>query len=146
MEGTKFKNIYQGEYMISELIKRNGGCYSNFDYDSLYQGGTNISLKVITYNPIHKTHFLLHRIDGINALDALHKMYAHIYNIKELLQQKTNTEYSSYTIKWCHKDKTETNHSFFYGENMEAVMKKFYYHKRREDYTILSVCLNPKLK
>jgi len=88
MEGTKFKNIYEGEYMISELIKRNGGCYSNFDYDSLYQGGTNISLRVITYNPIHKTHFLLHRIDGINALDALHKMYAHIYNIKELLQQK----------------------------------------------------------
>ena len=144
MEGTKFKNIYQGEYMISELIKRNGGCYSNFDYDSLYQGGTNISLKVITYNPIHKTHFLLHQIDGINALDTLHKMYDHLYNIKELLQQKTNTKYASYTVEWWYVDKPGINHSYFYGQNIEEVMKKFYYRKRREDYNILSVRLNPE--
>ena len=137
MEGTKFKNIYEGEYMISELIKRNSGCYANFNYNSLYQGGTNISLKVITYNPIHKTHFLLHRIDGINALDALHKMYAHIYNIKELLQQ--NTEYTSYKIEWRCVGKQSINHSYFYGQNKEEVMKKFYYRKRRADYTILYV-------
>ena len=60
-------------------------CYTNFDYDSVYQGGTNTNLKVITYNPIHKTHFLLHQINGIDALDTLHKMYEHLYNIKELL-------------------------------------------------------------
>jgi hypothetical protein len=126
MEGTKFKNIYEGEYMISELIKGDGGCYTNFDYDSVYQGGTNTNLKVITYNPIHKTHFLLHQIDGIDALDTLHKMYDHIYNIKELLQQKGNTN------------------SYFYGQNIEEVMKKFYYRKRRDDYTILSVRLNPE--
>ena len=53
MEETKFKNIYEGEYMISELIKGDGGCYAHFDYDSVYQGGTNTKLKVITYNPIH---------------------------------------------------------------------------------------------
>lgn len=144
MEGTKFKNIYEGEYTISELIKKNGGCYSNFDYDSLYQGGTNISLKVITYNPIHKTHFLLHRIDGINALDALHKMYAHIYNIKELLQQ--NTEYTSYKIEWRCVGKQSINHSYFYGQNKEEVMEKFYYRKHRADYTIISMCLNLELK
>jgi len=79
MEETKFKNIYEGEYMISELIKRDDGCYAHFDYDYVYQGGTNISLKVIIYNPIHKTYFLLHHIDGINTLDALYKMYEHIY-------------------------------------------------------------------
>lgn len=144
MEGTKFKNIYEGEYMISELIKGDNGCYTNFNYDSVYQGGTNTALKVITYNPAHKTHFLLHQIEGIDALDTLHKMYDHIYNIKELLQQKSNTTYKSYTVEWWHKDKTGVNHSFFYGENMEVVMKKFYYHKRREDYTILSVRLNPE--
>jgi len=137
----EFKNIYEGEYMISELIKRNGGCYTNFDYESLYQGGTNISLKVITYNPIHKTHFLLHQIDGINALDALYKMYAHIYNIKELLQQKT--KYTSYKIDWC-DGKQSINQSYFYGQNKEEVMKKFYYRKRRSNYTILSVRLNPE--
>ena len=91
MEETKFKNIYEGEYMISELIKGDDGCYAHFDYDSVYQGGTNTKLKVITYNPIHKTHFLLYQIDGINALDTLHKMYDHI---KELLQQKSNAKYA----------------------------------------------------
>jgi len=144
MEGTKFKNIYEGEYMISELIKGDGGCYTNFDYDSVYQGGTNTCLKVITYNPIHKTHFLLHQIDGNDALDTLHKMYDHIYNIKELLQQKSNTKYASYTVEWWHVDKQGINHSYFYGQNIEEVMKKFYYRKRRDDYTILSVRLNPE--
>jgi len=126
MEGTKFKNIYEGEYMISELIKGDSGCYTNFDYDSVYQGGTNTNLKVITYNPIHKTHFLLHQIDGIDALDTLH------------------TKYASYTVEWWHVDKQGINRSYFYGQNIEEVMKKFYYCKRREDYTILSVRLNPE--
>jgi len=144
MEGTKFKNIYEGEYMISELIKGDGGCYTNFDYDSVYQGGTNTSLKVITYNPIHKTHFLLHQIDGIDALDTLHKMYDHIYNIKELLQEKSNTKYASYTVEWWHVDKQGINRSYFYGQNIEEVMRKFYYRKRKEAYTVLSIRLNPE--
>ena len=144
MEGTKFKNIYEGEYMISELIKGDNGCYTNFDYDSVYQGGTNTTLKVITYNPIHKTHFLLHQIDGIDALDTLHKMYDHIYNIKELLQQKSNTKYASYTVEWWHVDKQGINRSYFYGQNIEEVMRKFYYRKRKEAYTILSIRLNPE--
>jgi hypothetical protein len=144
MEGTKFKNIYEGEYMISELIKGDNGCYTNFDYDSVYQGGTNTTLKVITYNPTHKTHFLLHQIDGIDALDTLHKMYDHIYNIKELLQQKSNTKYASYTVEWWHVDKQGINRSYFYGQNIEEVMRKFYYRKRKEEYTVLSVRLNPE--
>lgn len=144
MEETKFKNIYEGEYMISELIKGDNGCYTNFAYDSVYQGGTNTTLKVITYNPVHKTHFLLHQIDGVDALDTLHKMYDHIYNIKELLQQKSNTKYKSYTVEWWHVDKQGINRSYFYGQNIEEVMRKFYYRKRKEAYTILSVRLNPE--
>jgi len=144
MEGSKFENIYEGEYMISELIKGDSGCYTNFDYDSVYQGGTNTNLKIITYNPTHKTHFLLHQIDGIDMLDTLHKMYDHIYNIKELLQQKSNTKYASYTVEWWHVDKQGVNRSYFYGQNIEEVLKKFYYRKRKDSYTILSVRLNPE--
>ena len=130
--------------MISELIKGDSGCYTNFDYDSVYQGGTNTNLKIITYNPTHKTHFLLHQIDGIDMLDTLHKMYDHIYNIKELLQQKSNTKYASYTVEWWHVDKQGVNRSYFYGQNIEEVLKKFYYRKRKDSYTILSVRLNPE--
>lgn len=145
MEGTKFKNIYEGEYMISELIKGDGGCYTHFDYSPVHlMQLITTSLKVITYNPIHKTHFLLHQIDGIDAMDTLHKMYDHIYNIKELLQQKSNTRYSSYTVEWWEVDKTGVNYSHFYGQNVEEIMQKFYYHKRKEAYTVLSVRLNPE--
>ena len=140
MEGTKFKNIYEGEYMISELIKCDNGCYTNFDYDSVYQGGTNTNLKVITYNPIHKTHFLLHQINGIDALDTLHKMYEHLYNIKD------NANYVSYVVEWLYKDIMNINRSLFYGENMDEIMKKFYYRKRKDDYTMLSIRLNPETK
>jgi len=140
MEGTKFKNIYEGEYMISELIKCDNGCYTNFDYDSVYQGGTNTSLKVITYNPSHKTHFLLHQINGIDALDTLHKMFDHLYNIKD------NANYVSYVVEWLYKDIMNINRSLFYGENMDEIMKKFYYRKRKDDYTMLSIRLNPETK
>jgi hypothetical protein len=140
MEGTKFKNIYEGEYMISELIKCDNGCYTNFDYDSVYQGGTNTSLKVITYNPSHKTHFLLHQINGIDALDTLHKMYEHLYNIKD------NANYVSYVVEWLYKDIMNINRSLFYGENTDEIMKKFYYRKRKDDYTMLSIRLNPETK
>jgi|TARA_R110002074_G_scaffold60607_1_gene146877 hypothetical protein len=81
MEETKFKNIYEGEYMISELIKGDDGCYAHFDYDSVYQGGTNIILRIITYNPKNKTHFLLHKIEGNNTINALHKMYKQLYGM-----------------------------------------------------------------
>jgi hypothetical protein len=138
MEGTKFKNIYEGEYMISELIKCDNGCYTNFDYDSVYQGGTNTSLKVITYNPSHKTHFLLHQINGIDALDTLHKMFDHLYNIKD------NANYVSYVVEWLYKDIMNINRSLFYGENTDEIMKKFYYRKRKDDYTMLSIRLNPE--
>tara|TARA_R110002074_G_scaffold347782_1_gene518155 strand:- start:2251 stop:2673 length:423 start_codon:yes stop_codon:yes gene_type:complete len=140
MEGTKFKNIYEGEYMISELIKCDNGCYTNFDYDSVYQGGTNTSLKVITYNPSHKTHFLLHQINGIDALDTLHKMFDHLYNIKD------NANYVSYVVEWLYKDIMNINRSLFYGENTDEIMKKFYYRKRKDDYTMLSIRLNPETK
>ena len=140
MEGSKFGNIYEGEYMISELIKCDNGCYTNFDYDSVYQGGTNTSLKVITYNPSHKTHFLLHQINGIDALDTLHKMYEHLYNIKD------NANYVSYVVEWLYKDIMNINRSLFYGENMDEIMKKFYYRKRKDDYTMLSIRLNPETK
>jgi hypothetical protein len=74
MEDIKFANIYEGEYMISELIK-SYGYYSHFDYRHVYNGGTNMILKIINYNPKNKTHFLLRQVRGYNKMNALHKMY-----------------------------------------------------------------------
>ena len=55
----EFQNIYEGEYMISKLIEKQYNCYCHFDYELLYPGGTNISLRLIGYNPTKKTHKIL---------------------------------------------------------------------------------------
>ena len=144
MEDIAFKNIYEGEYMISKLITKDNGCYSHFHYESLYPGGTNLRLQLITYNPIHETHFLLHQTHGVNGEDALKKMYDHIYNIKELLTARKDVRFNSYTIEWMKAGVAGTNHSHFYGASVEEIMRKFYYGKNKESYTILSVRLNPK--
>ena len=78
MEETKFETIYEGEYIISELIKRNSGCHAHFDYIPLYDGGTNITLKIITYNPVGKTHSFMLEYPGFNQLDSLQNMYKHL--------------------------------------------------------------------
>ena len=74
----KFKTIYEGEYTIAELIKGDNGCYAHFDYIPLYDGGTNITLKIITYNPVSKTHSFMLEYPGFNQLDSLQKMYKHL--------------------------------------------------------------------
>ena len=76
----EFQNIYEGEYMISKLIEKQYNCYCHFDYELLYPGGTNISLRLIGYNPTKKTHKVLHKIDGVNMEDALEKMYNFLYS------------------------------------------------------------------
>uniref|UniRef100_A0A6C0C2Y8 Uncharacterized protein n=1 Tax=viral metagenome TaxID=1070528 RepID=A0A6C0C2Y8_9ZZZZ len=80
MDRLEFKNIYEGEFMISEIIKRRGQCYVHFDYNSIYNGGTNINLSIIVYYPKYKTHIVLHRINGDNMIDALHKMYHRLHS------------------------------------------------------------------
>ncbi|MEE8479220.1 MAG: hypothetical protein V3S42_04345 [Candidatus Neomarinimicrobiota bacterium] len=75
----EFQNIYEGEYMISKLVDKYYSCYCHFDYELLYPGGTNISLRLIGYNPTKKTHKILHKIDGVNMEDALNKMYNLLY-------------------------------------------------------------------
>jgi len=70
----------------------------------------------------------------------LHKMYEHLYNIKD------NANYVSYVVEWLYKDIMNINRSLFYGENMDEIMKKFYYRKRKDDYTMLSIRLNPETK
>lgn len=75
-----FSNRYEGEYMISELLRKEGR-YAHFEYDSLYNGGTNIVLQVISYNPVDKSHCLLHQMDGADCMDVLQKMYDFIYKL-----------------------------------------------------------------
>jgi len=148
MEEISFESIYEGEYMISELIKGNGGCYTHFNYEvDSYQQFTvgDIKLSLVTYNPIHKTHFLLHELVAEDKINCLQDMYDHIYGIKNLIENKEGKSYAGeicYTIMWMEDGKMGTNTSFFYGKNLEDIIKKFYYGKSLNSYSIINLHLN----
>ena len=71
----EFQNMYEAEYMISKLVEKHHGCYSHFDYELLYPGGTNTTLRLIGYNPVNKTHKVLYIINGANMEEALKRQY-----------------------------------------------------------------------
>jgi len=149
MEKVSFDSIYEGEYMISELIKGNGGCYTHFNYEKQITTRRlptpQFLLSVVTYNPIHKTHFLLHELTAEDKISCLQNMYDHIYGIKNLIENKeckSSTGEICYTIMWMEAGKRGTNTSFFYGKNLEEIIKKFYYGKCANSYSIINLHLN----
>ena len=61
--------------MKLKLIEKDNNCSAHFNYS--YQPNTCV-LDVVTYNPTHKNHFLLHSLEGTNRIDALNNMYEYI--------------------------------------------------------------------
>ena len=64
MEKTSkhFKNVYEGEHMISELIRKTSQCSVHFEYEPSTTNSQDVKLNLVTYNLKHKTPFLLHSI------------------------------------------------------------------------------------
>ena len=154
MEKTSkhFKNIYEGEHMIGELIRKTSQCSVHFEYEPSTTNSQDVKLNLVTYNLKHKTHFLLHSISirtmnntHDNKIICLEKMYDHIYGINEIMSQKNDGSYNGekcYTIKWSDSEKNGLQTSFFYGKDIEEVIKKFYYGKSTKQYTIFFMSLN----
>ena len=160
MSSIKFTNVYEGEYAIQKLISNDNNCSSHFEYiemmgpssllDFYKSQGKNytvesqlldVKLNLITYNPTHKAHFLLHTINGSDKIDCLIKMYEHIYQLKSTLNKK-ESPYLLYTIEWyCPKSQKIVNSSF-YGESIEQVLLKFNYGKKIQ-LVIHNMKLNP---
>ena len=79
-----FINEYEAESAIQNLITKDNKCSTHFSYS----GGnaeTLCTLNLITYNPVHKTHFLLHSLTAINKLTVVNRMYEHVYKLKDTL-------------------------------------------------------------
>ena len=134
-----FENVYEAEYAIQELIKNDYNCSAHFEYEKCHRF-KRLKLNLITYNPIHKTPFLLFSIlrTDQNKLEIITKMYEHVYTLKTTLSEK-DSQYISYTIEWyCYKTKERVKTSF-HGENIEQVLLKFNHDKPK---TIYSMVLN----
>ena len=144
-----FENIYEAENAIQELIKNDNNCSAHFNYTDQHSNYKNaiiaanfVQLDIITYNPKHKTHFLLHSLSAKTAIAALNLLYKHIFELKQTLG-KPDSDYVNYTIEWGDKNGGKTRYSSFYGTDAEDVVKKFYYGKSKKSLNIFNIKLNP---
>ena len=144
-----FKNIYEAESAIQALVKNDNNCSAHFKYTSLCKEERNIllspnivKLELITHNPQHNTHFLLHTICAQTELAATNALYKHIYDLKQTLK-KPDSGYVNYTIEWSIKTDGKVQFSSFYGTDLEDVVRKFYYGKTKRALNVFSIKLNP---
>ena len=137
-----FDNLYQGEYVIQNLIKTDNNCSAHFEYSR--HPGRGIELVVNTYNPKHKTSFFLHSLYGESKVDALEKMYEYIFYLKESLK-KEDSQYFNYTVEWYNPKLNRKEKSTFCGKNIQEIVNKFFYgkHRKEDKITIYSIILNP---
>ena len=137
---TTFKNIYLAELAIRKLIQND-----NNSEAFLHSKGCGCiqeiyTLDLITLNPAHNTHFLMHSLNGENLLTLYNEMYKYVYDLKTALKNK-NSKYLNYTIKWYNNNKFVSSH--FSGKSLEDVIRKFNYGKSTKP-TIFNIKLNPK--
>ena len=144
-----FENIYEAESAIQELIKNDNNCSAHFKYTTMCKEERNIllapnfvQLELVTYNPKHKTHFLLHSLCEKTKLAAANALYKHIFDLKQTLE-KPDSGYVNYTIEWGDKKDGKTRYSSFYGVDLEDVVRKFYYGKSKKALNVFNVKLNP---
>ena len=130
-----FTNIYEAESAIQILICKDNNCSTHFDYTSC---SNTCTCKIVTFNPLHKTHFLLHSITENDKLTAVNQMYNYVYKLKETLTS-TEKSYNSYTVKWYSKSQEKSYTSYFYGNNMLEILQKFYYGKHENSLIIYSI-------
>ena len=126
-----FDNVYVAENAIRTLIQKDNNCSAHFEYkyDGKARGNTFHRLDLITLNPTHQTHFLLHSIIGEDdKLYLMNQMYDYVYNLKNSMKKKdTRDKVLNYTVSWWDGKKTVT--SYFSGRSINEVMNKINYGK-----------------
>ena len=86
------ESVYQIEYNIKKLIQNDNDCSTHFEYSKAQFGGQSVTkLTLITYNPSHKKHFLLHSLEAQTRLMAVKAMYRHIFTLKTKSQDNYST-------------------------------------------------------
>jgi len=138
---SDLKRVIEIQNIIYNKLNSNNGVTSHF-----FQGKNTLDL--VTYNPISKEIFLLHRYkhNGLVRLDELYEILLdYVIKITNVIHEKKVEDIgNSYTVIWNGKD-GKSHKSFFCGKNMDEVVTKFYYKKEgiTENYNILEIKQNP---
>jgi len=138
------ESVYQIEYNIKKLIQNDNDCSTHFEYSKGQFGGQSVTkLTLITYNPSHKKHFLLHSLEAQTRLMAVKAMYKHIFTLKQTLASK-DSPFLLYSIEWFDKKTNEKRKSSFYGSSIQDILMKFYYKRDVNELTLLTMMLLPQ--
>ena len=133
---------------IFKLLNGKNGVSVHFIYK-------NETLKLITYNNNTNEFFLLKEIVNTSEKDDLidyqllcyQEMLTYVENLVESIDNKKPNEGlgDSYSVEWCKVGQSPINISYFYGKDIEDVLKKFYFGKEgiKHMFTIFDVKLNP---
>ena len=114
------------EKQISEIILKDNGCSSHFEYKEEYID--NCQLVLTTYNPIHDEKFIAYRVNGKNKLDA-------IKNLLDLIEKKFfSKRLKNYSVEWIKIKQNKSYTSYFVARDIEELLKKFYFQKNKDEY------------
>ena len=145
---------YVLEREISEKIQKDNGCLAHFIWEynpaSIKNSSHTLELKIVTINPTHNNHFLLHKVTKCitDPRDNIDDVYCEILNeVIEILNKKSQGNIIYYAIGWrdiSNEDlKFKTVTSYFSGKNFKDIMEKFYFEKCEENIIIDNVKLLP---
>jgi len=132
----KEATILDLEHQISELIRSGrSSCHASFRYTPQ---GPKVRCKLVTWNPQHKTTFLVREIESFSRIEALNQLLVYV-------KDKIRDAEKPYTVKWHLRNSQSTKlvTSHFYAEDVYSLLDKFYYDKNRNDYEIIEIKLNP---
>lgn len=160
---------YQLQYQIQKVVQEDNNCSVYFEWTQpLHQSqpGPHIQLQLITYNPLHHQHFLLHtcttgylnssyeeKMDESLADHMCSNLAeAEIFLLHKMLDYVTEHQETAndYTIVWrpkntSHTTKTINNTtSHFRGTSFEDVLRKFYYDKEKDTLILYSIIMSPE--
>ena len=156
MESNKITK-YKLERKISDMIHKDNKCTAHFMWEYKPKGNYgdvvniigSLELKVVTLNPAHETHFLLHQItknlyDDVNIEDLYCKILEEVIDI---LQTKKDSTIFHYAIGWRDTKndalKFNTVTSYFSGKSFKEIMEKFFFEKCEDNIIIDSITLLP---
>ena len=148
---------YQLERKISDIIHKDNKCTAHFMWEYKPKGNYgdvvniigSLELKVVTLNPLHETHFLLHQIKK-NLYDnaSIEDLYCEILQeVINILERKKDSTIFHYAIGWRDTAndalKFNTITSYFSGKNFKDIMIKFFFEKCEDNIIIDSITLLP---
>lgn len=103
----------------------------HFDYHvDIDDTSDGIRLDLYTRSAKHGSILLLHQTSGTSSVHALERM------LSFLNQDHRGDQFNSYTLNWKATGDDTEHSSHYFETSEEEVLRKFFYNKNKEDYSV----------